>query len=190
MESFKDLVGIKKVSNSFLSKCPLLHPSNEKNLTIHNLLSMPQEYQKTLRMHYENHSCLKIFHSIQWQRSPEIVKSRLHIIHEAIIFFSSLRYLMDQIHKFPVKSTGIHPRSLTTVRPWKTMLGRLHSFWNCKFSGAMWNFGVLHQLLQDWTTIKCDSLIETCKMSTWVSRNSLCLNRVQLIMSTINGASF
>ena len=190
VESLKDFVSIKKMSSSFLSKCPLLHPSNEKNLTIHNLLSMPLEYQKTLRMHYENHSCLKIFHSIQWQRSPEIVKSRLHIIHEAIIFFSSLRYLMDQIHKFPVKSTGIHPRSLTTVRPWKTMLGRLHSFWNCKFSGAMWNFGVLHQLLQDWTTIKCDSLIETCKMSTWVSRNSLCLNRVQLIMSTINGASF
>ena len=95
VESFKDFIGIKKMSNSFLSKCPLLNPSNEKKLTIHNLLSMPLEYQKTLRMHYETHSCLKIFHSIQWQRSPEIVKSRLHIIHEAIIFFSSLRYLTD-----------------------------------------------------------------------------------------------
>ena len=70
------------------------------------------------------------------------------------------------------------------------MLGRLLSFWNSKFSGAMLNFqGVLHESLKDWTTINCDSLIETFKMSTWVSRNSLCLNRLQQIMSTINSPS-
>ena len=37
----------------------------------------------------------------------------------------------------------LHPRSLI-ARPWKMMVGRLLSLWDCKFSGAMLNFqGVL-----------------------------------------------
>ncbi len=79
-------LSIKKVSNSFLSKGPLPNPSNEKNLTIQKIFSIPYS------------SCLKSSipsSNPPMARSPEIVKSRLHIIHEAIMFFSSFCHLTD-----------------------------------------------------------------------------------------------